>query len=316
MKKLSLFLAMIMVVGLVAGCSSASMSTDSASATTAGAPENAMEAPMVEESVSMDTTLESAETPAADQVDYAEKIIYSAYLYLETTIFDGTIASVEDLVNVYGGFVEGSAVDGHTVYHDDGTSQVIDRFAIYTLRIPSENFEAALNHAGTLGNVVSSNRQAENITSAFYDQEALKNSLEVQEERLIYMMEQSEDIETLIALEARISEVRYEIDGITRQLTNWQREVDYSTVEIAVQEVEIYTPTVQIQRTFGEKIRDSFQAGLNNFANGCQALVIFLVGNVLNLLVFAVVVTVALVIVVKIRGKRKKCKDTKTDETP
>lgn len=313
MKKLGLFLVIVMLAVVFAGCSSHS-AMDSVSGSVVTTTEAAMEMP--EESVSMDSATATGGETVTQQVDYTEKIIYSASLYLETTDFDAVTLEVEGLIATYGGFVESSHQDGNTAYNSDGTSKVIDRFASYTLRIPSENFDGILRHAGTLGNVVSSNRLAENITSAFSDQEALRTSLEIQEARLLEMMEQSQDIETLIALEARVSEVRFEIDSITRQLTNWQRDVDYSTVEIAVQEVEVYTPTVAVQRTFGEKLRDSFQSGLGNFAYGIQSLVLFAVANFLQLIVFAIFLVAFAVVFRKIRRKKNKIKDSKTDETP
>ncbi|MFI3313561.1 MAG: DUF4349 domain-containing protein [Eubacteriales bacterium] len=311
MKKTALLLATILLVTLFAGCSSSS-SMDTASSTIVTAPQAAME-----ESMTMTTTDSATGGETFTQtVDYTEKIIYSAYLSLETTNFDSATSQVEQLVTQYGGFLESAEQSGNTRYGNDGSTQVVDRFAYYTLRVPSDQFDALLSHADTLGNLVDSSRQAENITSAFMDQEALKTSLEIQEERLLSMMEQSEDIETLIALEARISEVRFEIDTITRQLNNWQMDVDYSTVSIAIQEVEVYTPTAQIQRTFGEKVADSFQDGVTSFVSGCQFVLLFLIGNFLGLLLFFLVGAGIVVIIRKVRARKEKIMGSKTDEMP
>ena len=46
----------------------------------------------------------------------------------------------------------------------------------------------------------------------YTDYEARLSSLNTQEERLLDMLSKSEDVETLIALEQRLSDVRYEIE--------------------------------------------------------------------------------------------------------
>ena len=55
------------------------------------------------------------------------------------------------------------------------------------------------------------------------------------------MLSKSEDVETLIALEQRLSDVRYEIESIERSLRNYDMQIRYSTVELDLREVEVYT---------------------------------------------------------------------------
>ena len=60
------------------------------------------------------------------------------------------------------------------------------------------------------------------------------------------MLSKSEDVETLIALEQRLSDVRYEIESIERSLRNYDMQIKYSTVDLDLREVEVYTPTVSV----------------------------------------------------------------------
>ena len=60
-------------------------------------------------------------------------------------------------------------------------------------------------------------------------------------------------MESLVALEERLADVRYETESIERNLRNMDMQIRYSTVSIDLDEVEIYTPTVTVQRTFGER---------------------------------------------------------------
>lgn len=219
----------------------------------------------------------------------AEKIIYTGYLNIETVEFDPAVAAVEAMVSEFGGFVESSEINGRTEYHDDGTSSLVDRNAYYVVRIPSNRFDEFLKRSGSIGNVLSSNTSAENITSQFTDAEARKDSLLIQEERLLAMMEQATDVESLIALESRLSEVRYEIEALERQLINWQNSVDYSTISLSLQEVEIYTPVVPVQRSFGEKFTTALSDGWTGFVNFGERFILWLARSLPVLVILALI---------------------------
>ena len=153
-----------------------------------------------------------------------------------------------------------------------------------------------------IGNVISSGRSAENVTSQYTDYEARLSSLKTQEERLLAMLSESGDLESLIALEARLSEVRYEIESIERNLRNLDQRLAYSTINLEIREVEVYTPTANTQRSFGEKIADAFRDSWKGFGRGCQNLAIWFVAALPTLLVLA---AFAASIVGIIKGARK-----------
>ena len=242
-------------------------------------------------------------TPTADSALSAEKIIYSADLYLQTTEFDKTMQTLEQNVAACGGFVEGSNVYGDIRYNDDGTTQVVNRTAYYTVRVPAAQFEGFLKQADGLGNVLSSSRNAENVTSSYTDYEARLSSLNTQEERLLDMLKKTTDVESLVALEQRLSDVRYEIESIERNLRNLDRKITYSTVSLTLEEVEVYTPTAPVQRTFGEKLASAFSDGWNGFVRGFQRLCIGLVSALPALVLLAILVVIVLLIVRKLRKK-------------
>ena len=54
-----------------------------------------------------------------------------------------------------------------------------------------------MKQADGLGNVLSSSRNAENVTSSYTDYEARLSSLNTQEERLLAMLEKSKNLEIL-----------------------------------------------------------------------------------------------------------------------
>ena len=111
------------------------------------------------------------------------------------------------------------------------------------------------------------------------------------------MLEKSEDVDSLIALEQRLADVRYETESIERNLRNLDLQVRYSTVSLELDEVELYTPTVAVQRTFGEKLSDAFSDGWRSFGRSLQRFVLDLTEALPTLLLLAVLAVVILVLV-------------------
>ena len=258
-----------------------------------------------------------AETPEPDDsvADYTEKIIYTASVSIETTEFDKAVAALENQVQKIGGFVESSNVTGDTQYNSDGTTTVVNRWAYYTVRIPCDHFESFLHETEGFGNVTSTSRDAQNVTSAYTDYEARLSSLNTQEERLLDMLAKSEDVETLIALEQRLSDVRYEIESIERNLRNYDMQIKYSTVNLDLREVEVYTPTVPVRRTFSQKLADSLSDGWNGFTRGIQNVILGL-ASALPALILLAVITVAVIVCIKKARKKRKAKKAAQDPTP
>ena len=92
--------------------------------------------------MSFDDTAEAEEAPAGSPesqggaADITEKIIYSAYVSIETTDFDASVSGLEQKIRSLGGFVENSNVSGDTRWNNDGTTSVVNRWAYYTLVLP------------------------------------------------------------------------------------------------------------------------------------------------------------------------------------
>lgn len=331
---LAILIAALLVLTVFTGCAANSKmapadpaSMDSSyydSTQEAAATETPMEAPAEpEEEFAYDTvaTTEAgsgaAETPEPDAsvADYTAKIIYTASVSIETTEFDKAVAALESQVQKIGGFVESSNVTGDTQYNADGTTSIVNRWAYYTVRIPCEQFEAFLHETEGFGNVISTSRDAQNVTSAYTDYEARLSSLNTQEERLLDMLSKSEDVETLIALEQRLSDVRYEIESIERSLRNYDMQIRYSTVELDLREVEVYTPTVPVRRTFGQKLSDSLSDGWTGFARGVQNVILGL-ASALPALVLLAVIVIAVIAGIKTARKKRRAKFAAQQEPP
>lgn len=329
-KILALLLACLLVAGMLAGCAakSAAPMEDTAYNTTTAADaaptESVAEAPIMEGVKAEEAEIAEEEfelttagydsgdgaesissTGVSDTAALADKIIYSADLSIQTTEFDQSVSALERTVRDFGGFVESSDTSGNVTYESDGTTRIVDRYAYYTVRIPAEKFEDFLSITGSLGNVLNSSRYAENVTSRYTDNEARLSSLRTQEERLLSMLEKSEDVESLIALEERLADVRYELESIERTLRNLDMQIGYSSVSISLNEVEKYTPSVPVKRTFGEKLANSLKNGWDSFASDIKYLILDLAYALPGLILFALIAAAAVITVIRLRRRRK-----------
>ncbi len=262
------------------------------------------EASSEEADFSTTSAYEAGELDVEVVEDFTEKIIYTGYVNIETTAFDASLTALERAVTEAGGFVQDSSVEGYSRTNSDGTTTVVDRWASYTVRIPADQFAAFMSMTDGLGNVTSSSKNAQNVTSQYTDYEARLDTLYTQEERLLAMLEESGDLDSLIALETRLSDVRYEIESMERNLRNLDQQLTYSTVNLTLQEVEIYTPTVRITRTFGEKLSNALSDGWSGFVRGLQNLCIDLARALPVLVLLAVLAVLAIVVIRKVRRRR------------
>ena len=241
-----------------------------------------------------ETSTPEEDTPAEQPTTQAlnEKLIFTGSLQIETIDFSNAVTALESLVAQYNGFIEQSDIDGRTVYNEDGTAKIINRTADFTLRIPAADFSTVMQQAGNIGNITSSNSEAVNVTSQFTDNEARLNSLKIQEERLLDMLNQTAELSDLLELEKRLSDVRYEIELIERTLRDLQTSVSYSTIHIHLSEVAGYEETISVQRTFLQRVGDALKDGCSGFISVIQGLIIGIAGSLPALILLIIIVII------------------------
>ena len=236
-----------------------------------------------------------------------DKIIYSANATVETTDFEGTLSKLDELIARYGGFVEQSSVSGSN-YYTSSRGGVSYRSADYRIRIPSELFGELMGSLSELGNVPYSNIYTENITAQYYDVQARLTAYRTEEQSLLAMMEKAETVSDLLEIQSQLSEVRYNIESLQSRLTNWDRQVSYSTVYLSVQEVQEYTP--EADPGFGEELGIALRRGFNGLVSILKGLALALLTALPTLLVLGAVTLLVLWIVRRCvrRGREKRAK--------
>ena len=311
-KTLSLLLAVLLVFALCA-CGSADTASSAPSAaydmvsTETAYPAEAPEEDYGGFAVAGGTQLETGSGAAPE--GSPEKLIYSASATVETTEFDQTIEKLSALVEQYGGFVESSSINGSN-YYTQSRGYSSERYASYVIRVPSGKFSALMGSLSTLGNVPYSHTYTENITAQYYDTDARLTAYQTQEARLLEMMEAAETVEDLIAIEEKLTELRYQIESLQSTLKNWDRQVAYSTLDLEIQEVIEYTP--ESRMSYGQELALALTNGLRRTGEFFKDLLLAIVGALPALVILAVV----LAILIPVWKKRRKARRAKKNPPP
>jgi hypothetical protein len=220
-----------------------------------------------------------AVTTSAPQAD--RKIIKSASMEVQTLEYDLAVQRLNDKIIGVGGYIESSNVRGKDIEDDYET-----RSAHFTLRIPQKQFEQFMTDMSTVGTIIQSNTYGEDVTSQVFDHEAHKLTLEVQEERLLEILKKAEKIEDIITLERELSNIRYQIEGLSGTLKRLENLVSYSTLSISLYEVHEIITKVEIPKTLTEKISAKFADSLEEITEFFEGLAVWSIGSIPLLIIY------------------------------
>ena len=221
-----------------------------------------------------------------------QKIIYTGDINLETTEFDEAVKALAALAEVKGGYLESSTVGGGSRGY---------RWADYTVRVPSAQFQSFLDQAGELAHVTWRNTNLENITETYYDTAGRLKTQQIKLERLQKLLSQAENMEDIITIESAISETELAIEQLTGTLRSYDALVDFATVHLSLEEVYQLSNVEQAPQGFGDRVGGAFSSGWSAFVTALGNLVVALAYGWVWVLLLAVIVAA----VVRILRKRR-----------
>ena len=227
--------------------------------------------------------------------DENAKIIYSAYIDMDTTAFDDAQAQIETITKNHNGYFENLDQDSYSDY----------RNAYYLIRVPAEEFDVFMKEAQEIGTVTSISQNAADVSENYYDIESRLETAKTKLARLQELLSQAQNMSDIITIENEIADVQWEIDDLSGSLKRYDSEIEYSTVTLNLHEVYRITDS-DAPLTFGERISDAFSKGIKAFTNGMEDFLIFLAAGWLWILLVAVVAVVVIIILVKCLKTDKK----------
>lgn len=312
MKRNISFFGTLLLVSLLAGCGSSSMKNTEDIATevyeTFASEAYAVDEDAVEMSEMIEDGIASG-TEIASTVQTERKLIRTFEISIETKEFDEVVDGIQKKVQSLGGYIEHSSLDSGSSYYRN-----YNRYSYMTVRIPSDQLDAFVENVKETSNVTNISESAEDITLQYVDTASRKTALETERDRLMELLKKAETVEDLISIESRLSEVRYQLEAYTSQLRTYDNQVDYSTVNLSINEVDRETKAEP--KSFWEEVSEKFGNNLYGVGRDFRNAAIWFLGSLPYLLLWAVGIAAA---VLGIRLAKRKTKDkfrkTKTEKS-
>lgn len=227
------------------------------------------------------------------------KVIKTGRIDLQTKTFDDTVQNIMDHVNEIGGFIQNCSIEGNNLY-----SEYNRRYANLSVRIPNKEFDKFMNESSQFGNVTSKSIEGEDVTDQYMDTEIRLETLEIQAERLKELLKQAGDLEKLFKIEQELADVTYQIESLKGTLKKYDSLIDYSTIEINVEEAEVYVQPAK-KVTFLDKIKKTFMDSVDGLINVLQGIVLVVVAMIPFLIIIAPVALVVAWIIIRTNRKKK-----------
>lgn len=232
------------------------------------------------------------------------KLIKNVNMTMETLTFDDTIAMIEQKAAELGGYVENSSVNNGSAYDYYYSSSNVSyrtmRNANYTVRIPAERLDTFTDAVGDMGSVKSKSLTTNDVTLAYVDTESRVKALRIQQERLLTLLSEAEEIESIIELERRLSDVNYELERNESVIRNYDNLVAFSTIYINVTEVERITHEPTAPKTVGERISEGLSDTFYDLGEGLKNFTVNFIVNLPRIILTIVLLVIAIFIIVKL----------------
>ena len=256
-------------------------------------------AAMSPEELKSDSTL--SDSPA--QTD--RKLIKTVSMNAETEHYDDLIAALEEKLTALGGYTEN---------RQTGSYGKTRRWSEMTIRIPAENLTGFVAHVNESANVLSTSEETVDVTLQYSDTEAKIAALEVERSRLMELLASANNLSEILEIEARLSDVTYELERYESRKRSYDNQITYATVRLRIEEVQTLTPVEE--PTVWARIRDGFKESLEGVGDGIVDVFVYLIAGSPYLVVFGAVLAVIILIARKQSRKAQKTRQSPPSETP
>lgn len=286
-------IAFLMVI--LTGCGSSSSSYDSINGNYFGSI-NKGDSTIIEGALSENNSTTQGSSSSNKTVSTNRKIIEEYDFRVETKEFDVLLEKINKEVKKLGGYIEKSSIDNDDHY----------RSADYTIRITQNNSLDFNNFISESSNVVHSETNTKDVTLTYVDIESRIKSYKTEQAKLEELMENATNLDDILSIQDRLTEVIYEIEAYESQLRTYDNLIDYTTINLYVVEVEKETVTEEL--SIWEEIGNNLQEGFSNVGDFMVNLFIFAISSIPYLLLFGlpVLITFFLVLMIKRIKNRKK----------
>lgn len=195
-----------------------------------------------------------------------QKLIKTYDIAKETNDFSQTIERIEKTVKTYDGYVSQS----------DITNQESDdllRRASYTFRIPQAKVEEFVTALAKIGETISSSENATDYSLSYADNDSRITALQTEEDALLKLLEKSDNVQDMIYIQDRLSQVRSSKESLIQQNKLIDSQVAETEVRLSVNEVKKITK--EESTTILTKTKDNWHDQLKFWQQLGQQLAVF-----------------------------------------
>ena len=233
------------------------------------------------------------------------KLIKTVQIEAETEEYDALVAALEEKLTALGGYTES---------RQTGTYGKTRRWSNMTLRIPVENLPAFVAHVTEEANVLTTSEETQDVTLQYSDTEAKLAALKTEQARLLELLAGANNLSEILEIEARLSDVTYELERYESQKRGYDNRINYATVHLSLEEVAVLTELEE--PTVWTRIRDGFTESLQGVSDGFVDLFVYLIAGSPYIAVTGAVLALVIALARKQSRKAQKKQQSAPSENP
>ncbi len=296
-RRIGVIAGLIVVAGVLGGCSSSSDSSDAGAAAYGGdtAQENSM--------------ADGAAAPGAADVSRAStadrSVIITGAMYMTVEDPIAVADKATGIVQNAGGRIDARSETAPDE-HNGGSASL-------TMRIPSNRLDAVVDDLRALGTVDQFSTDSYDITTEVTDLEAQISTLRASTQRIEALLADAKDIKDIITLENELDGRQAELQSLEARQRGLDDQVSMSTIDLSLTTEPVVIIVDDTPETFWDGLVSGWN-GLVSFVSGALVVVGVLLpwAAVTGLVVVAVIVTIR---ARRSRAQRRESQSTATEST-
>ena len=241
--------------------------------------------------------------------EISEKKIRTVNLSLECKSMEGAEKELKDKVKAQGGYIESEDYSAISQWNDTKRMN-------FTIRLPKGNVDSFLDFLNGEGRILSKSENLQDVRLQYRDAKNHIKALETEQERILALMERAETVDQLIALENRLTEIRYQLDSYNSEILDYDNKVDFSTIYLELQESIDGKINQSGNYGFFDRVRDGFFRNLFEIRLFFSDLVLFILVFIPQILLVLLIILLIVFANKKLLNKKKKEKQEKQEKQP
>lgn len=246
-------------------------------------------------------------TNVSDVNAAGKKLIKDVEMSVETKDFDSFIEVLKEKIAEAEGYIEKSDISG------GGYQYTSYRYGYIQIRIPADKLESFVKDIGIRANVTRTSETTTDITLQYVDTESHIKALKTEQDALLRLLEEAAKMADIMAIQSQLTQVRYELESYESQIRTFDNKVNYSTVNLEINEVERETTAERL--SFFEEVKYKLSDNMYNIKENLRNFTIGFISGIPYFIIWGVVIVIIVLIGRKIYTKYKIKKISSSNNT-